>query len=404
MRTIIHLDGDAFFASVAQSFNPLLAGKPVVVGGLPHQRGCVHSASYEARRKGVTVGMGLSKAKELCPDAFFVKGDFRHYRAVGLAIEDILHSFSPDVEIASLDDAYVDLTNVMERRRFPVETCINIARSIRERVNIPVSIGVASSKLVARIASGLNKPSGITSVPHGMERTFLSGLPLRMLRGIGRKTEQVFFDLGITTIGQITTLPRYTVMQLLGSAAGETIWQYAHGHDVRPVHAHRIAHQISRETSFEEDTNDEKLVTGTLRYLSERIADKLRKESWSARQVYVKVCYSDSRSARQSSSLRQPTCEGAVIARRVQQIYDGFPHRRIRIKLVGVKVMNIDYRDRQLSVLDSIESSEQLCRTIDDVRRRFGFSTIAPGSTLVLKNYYRMEKHGYILHTPSLSQ
>lgn len=404
MRTIIHLDGDAYFASVAQGFNPLLVGKPVVVGGLPHQRGCVHSASYEARRCGVAVGMSLREAKERCPEAVFLKGDYRHYRSVGLVIEEILHSFSPDVEIASLDDAYVELTNVAGCRRSPVETCLDIAGRIREKVNITVSMGIASSKLIARMASGLNKPAGITRVPHGTERAFLENLPLRLLRGIGRKTEQVFFELGIRTIGQITTLPKHTVMLLIGSAAGETIWRYAHGQDFRPVQARRVATRISRETSFEEDTDDERLVCGTLRYLSDRITDKLRKERWQARQVHVKIRYSDGRSARKSVTMTHHTCDAGTIARLVRQLHRNFPCRRTRIKLVGVTVMNIEHCDRQLSVLNRTERREELDHGVDDVRRRFGFTTVCAGSALILQNYYRMEKHGYILHTPSLSQ
>lgn len=404
MRIILHLDVDAFFASVEQGCNPRLAGKPVVVGGLPHQRGCVHSASYEARRKGITVGMPLRRAAELCPKAFFIKGDYRHYRAVGLAIEDILRGFSPDVEIASLDDAYIYLTNVRNYCRSPIAAAAAIQRRILERVNVTVSIGIASSKLIARIASGLNKPAGITHVPHGMEREFLAELPVRLLRGIGRKTEKIFHELGITTIGQITTLPKSTVMQLLGNAVGETIWQYAHGCDSRPVKSKGIAKQISRETSFEEDTDDEKLIHGTLRYLSERIADKLRKEKWTARQVHIKVYYADGRLARKFKTLQERINDGKELAKQVHQIYAGLPRRRIRVKLVGITVTDIEYRDRQRTIFDKAERSDDLIRSIDDVRRRFGFTTLAAGSTLILHNYYRMEKHGYILHTPSLSQ
>lgn len=404
MRIILHLDADAFFASVEQGCNPQLAGKPVVVGGLPNQRGCVHSASYEARRKGVTVGMPLRQAAELCPEAFFVKGDYRHYRAVGLAIEDILRGFSPDVEIASLDDAYIYLTNVRDHFRSPIAAAAAIQHCVLERVNVTVSIGIASSKLIARIASGLNKPAGITLVPHGMEREFLAELPVKMLRGIGRKTEQIFHELGITTIGQITTLPKSTIIQLLGNAVGGTIWQYAHGCDSRPVKSRGIAKQISRETSFEDDTDDEKLIHGTLRYLSERIADKLRKEEWTARNVHIKVYYADGRSARKSKTLQGRTNDGKALAEHVHQIYTCFPRRRIRVKLVGITVTDIEYRDRQRSIFDEVERSDELNRSIDDVRRRFGFTTLAAGSTLILHNYYRMEKHGYILHTPSLSQ
>ena len=225
-----------------------------------------------------------------------------------------------------------------------------------------------------------------------------------MYRGIGRKTEQIFHELGITTIGQITKLPKSTVIQLLGNAAGGTIWQYAQGCDARPVKSKGIAKQISRETSFEEDTDDEKLIHGTLRYLSERIADKLRKEEWTAKQVHIKVYYADGRLVRKSKTLQKRTSDGRIFGEHVIQIYTGFPQRRTRIKLIGITVTGIEHRDRQRSIFDEIGRHDELNRSIDDVRRRFGFTILSAGSTLILHNYYRMEKHGYILHTPSLSQ
>ncbi len=404
MRTILHLDVDAFFASVEQGCNPLLAGKPVVVGGLAHQRGCVHSASYEARRKGVAVGMSLREAKELCPDAWFLKGDFRHYRAVGLTIENILNGFSPDVEIASLDDSYVDLTHVKNHCRSPMDVAVAIQQRIRDRTNVTVSIGVASSKLIARIASGINKPAGITVVPHGVEGVFLQELPVRLLHGVGSKTERLLHELGITKIGQIRTVEKPVLIQLLGNAAGEAIWKYAHGFDIRPVQVRSVLRQISRETSFEEDTDDRQLVCGTFRYLSERITDKLRKENWTARQVRAKIRYADGRSERKSATLQERAYDTQSIWRKIEHIYKGFPQRRIRVKLVGAAVTDIECRDTQCSIFNELKQREELDKGIDNVRKRFGFTALTAGSSLMLQNYYRMEKHGYILHTPSLSQ
>ncbi len=404
MRTIIHLDADAFFASVEKGFNPMLKDKPVIVGGLPHERGCVHTASYEARRAGVVTGMSLREAKQLCPDAVFLKGDFRHYHATGETISGILHSFSPDVESASIDDSYVDLTRVMHLYDSPVEVARSIQEQIIEKARITVSLGISSSKLVARIASGIQKPAGITYIPPGMEFDFLSVLPTRALRGIGRKTERLLRELSITTVGQIAGLPKATLIQLLGNAAGETIWNYAHGIDDRPVEKKVISKQISRETSFEEDTDDEKLITGTLRYLTERIAAKLRSEEWTGRRLKIKIWYADMTAKKQYVTLRRHTNDGAELSERVLAVYRGFPRRRVRVKLVGVTVSDIEHRFRQRTLFDEIERRDMLNSGLDSVRKKYGFTSLSPASTLSLQNYYRMEKHGYILHTPALSQ
>lgn len=404
MRTILHLDADAFFATAEKGINPLLKDKPVIVGGLPHQRGCVHTASYEARRMGVYTGMSLREAKEKCPEAVFIKGDYRHYRAIGITILRILHSFSPDVELASIDDAYVDLTGVKHLHPNPVDVAVEIQKRIRDEAHVTVSLGIASTKLTARIASGINKPEGITSVPHGSELAFLSVLPIRELRGIGGKSERILNEIGIHTIGELSKLPKFTVIQLLGNSAGTAIWHYAKGVDTREVMEKEISKQLSRETSFEEDTDDPALIRGTLLYLTDRIAAKLRKMDWTARRLFVKIRYADGTSHKKYVTLTRHTDDGNELSKRVLAIYQGFPFRRIRVKLVGIKVMEIEHKLSQGTIFDETERFDKLNIGIDSVRKRFGFSSVYQASTLVLQNHYRMENHGYILHTPSLSQ
>jgi len=403
-KTIIHLDADAFFASVEQGHNPMLTGRPVIVGGLPHQRGCVHTASYDARRRGVYTGMSLRQAQEICPDAVFLKGDYRRYRAASAVIEEVLRTFSPDVELASLDDAYVDMTGVLRLYPSAVDAAAQAQKEIRRRLGIGVSVGIATSKLVARVASGLNKPDGITSVPPGEERRFLSVLPLRLLRGIGPKTESIFRELGITTIGALLTLPKNTVLQLLGGAVGEMIWQYAQGNDARPVEQKTIPRQVSRETSFGEDSDDARLIGGTLRYLAERIAAKLRQNEWTARRIFLKVYYADGRVQKQSRTLPRRTNDGSFIGAQVRALYDGFPVRRVRVKLVGAAVSGIAPVEEQRSMFDVTGRQDELNAGVDRVRSRYGFTSLASADTLILQNYYRMESHGFVLHTPALSQ
>lgn len=424
MRKILHIDVDAFFASVEQSCNPLIAGKPVIVGGLPHQRGCVHSASYDARRCGIKKGMPLSKAQKLCPDAVFLKGDFRHYQSVGQTIESILYQFSPFVERTSLDDMYVDITAMNRHFPSPVDAALSIQQKILQTLNITVSIGIASSKLIARIASGVNKPAGITYVPPGTEREFLRNLPVQLLRGVGPKTERLLRDIGISSIGQLSRLPKESVIQLFGSSAGDTLWNYANGSDTRPVSSPIIPKQISRETSFEEYTDDAGLVFSVLRYLTERIAGKLRSEDLSGRTIQVKLQYSDGTMFKQSLSIDYDTNDSVKLFEYVRSIFNSRPIRRLCVKLAGVTIRNIVSTDLSgITIFDTllpnnsigsfdyssvrsdrVVRSNRLNQSVDDIRNRFGFMAISAGSTRALQNHYRMENYGYVLHTPSLSQ
>ncbi|MFC1555731.1 hypothetical protein ACFL67_01475, partial [candidate division KSB1 bacterium] len=219
-----------------------------------------------------------------------------------------------------------------------------------------------------------------------------------------RKTEAIFHDLGITTIGGISDLPQTTVMQILGPVIGSMIWKYANGSDERHVKEKVIPGQISRETSFEEDTDDQKLIVGTLRYLTERIAAKLREKELKGQRIFLKIRYADSCSQKQWMTLKQSTDDGDILTAGVYGIYNRFPKRRVRVKLVGITVSNIERKDDQGLIFDFTGKSDDLNMSIDNVRKRFGFTSLSPGSTLSLQNYYRMDKHGYILHTPSLSQ
>ena len=229
---IFHIDADAFFASVEQAFNPLLRDRPVVVGGSERQRGVVHTASYEARARGVTTGMPLVEAKRICPEAVFLKGNYQHYHAVSQSLKNIYLRYTPAVEFTSLDDAYLDMRGT--ERLYPAWPVLaeTIQREVRDTLGIGVSIGVGSSKLIARIASDLRKPGGITCVEEGSERAFLHGLALEELPGVGRKTRERLNELGVTTVGELASLPRMVLNQLFG-AAGATLWEFANAIDGR---------------------------------------------------------------------------------------------------------------------------------------------------------------------------
>ncbi len=406
---IAHIDADAFFASVEQGFNPLLRGRPVIVGGTENQRGVVHTASYEARACGVRTGMPLHEAKARCPHAVFLKGNFQHYQAASLVLQQIYLRYTPLVEFTSLDDAYLDLTGTQHLfigpGRFPDPPAL--ARHIQEAVaaalHISVSIGLGSNKVVARIASEQRKPRGIVYVPPGTEREFLAPLPVDVLPGIGRVAKALLMDLKIFTVGDLAALPPVVVEELFGSR-GYTLWELANGRDPRPVQQRIVPKQISRETTFEEDTMDADLIRSTLQYLTERIAAKLRQQGLVARRVGVKIRYSDFTQHQHSGVLEHPTDAASEIFRAVQQQVERIPFRRQRVRHVGVQVSQLQWRHGQLLLFDDHQREELLEAAVNAIRQKFGFMAILPADTLELRKKYRMDKSGYILHSPALTR
>ncbi len=402
-RLIAHIDADAFFASVEQGFNPLLRGKPVVVGGTENQRGVVHTASYEARARGVRTGMPLVEAKRICPEAVFLKGNFQHYQAASLVMQEIYLRYTPVVEFTSLDDAYLDLTGTLHLHPEPEELARQIQKEVEDALHIGVSIGIGSNKIIARIASGLKKPKGIVYVPPGREKEFLAPLPVDQLYGVGPMTKTRLTDLGIFTIGQLAALPKLVLTEIFG-VNGQRMWELANGIDSREVKPRILPRQISRETTFEEDTTEQEVVRATLQYLTERIAAKLRQEELLCRKVGVKIRYSDFTQHNVSQALPQATDNAAEIFSAVEKIVARIPFRRLRIRLVGVSVTQIEWRNLQLKLFNEKTRQELLDAAIDQIRQKFGFMAILPAHTLELRRKYRMEKSGYVLHSPALTR
>ena len=402
-RFIAHIDADAFFASVEQGFNPLLRGKPVIVGGTENQRGVVHTASYEARARGVRTGMPLVQAKKLCPDAIFLKGHFQHYQAVSLILQEIYLHYTPVVEFTSLDDAYLDLTGTQRLFPDPEEVARRIQQEVEQQLHIGVSIGIGSSKVIARIASGLHKPRGLVYVPPGEEKAFLAPLPVDELPGIGRVAKERLSELGIFTIGELAALPPLLLEELFG-ANGRQIWELANGIDSREVKKRILPRQISRETTFEEDTTSRELVMATLQYLTERIAAKLRQQELVCRRVLVKIRYADFTQHNVGHTLSAPTDSATDIFAAVETIVARIPFRRLRIRHVGVQVSQIAWRNWQQRLFNDVQRHQLLDQAIDAIRQKFGFMAILPADTLELRRKYRIEKSGYVLHSPALTR
>jgi DNA polymerase-4 len=405
-RRIMHVDLDAFFVSVEQVLNPELQGKPVVVGGRPDRRGVVAAASYEARAFGLHSGMPLATAVRLCPQAVFIEGSFPRYRDASKKFMAILADFSPFLEPMGLDEAYLDVTGFESLHGSIYRMALSIKQRVRKELGLAASIGIASCKVIAKVASELSKPDGLLEVPPGEEQTFLAPLPIERLPGIGKKTEQKLKGLGIKTLGQLSQMPPETLKSHFG-AFGETLHRSASGIDNSQVSPPTEARSISRETTFDKDIDERSTLEATLRYLAERVGSNLRQQEKLAKTITLKLRYADFTTITRSRTLPQATDTdhtiydtGAALLRRA------LATEKQPVRLIGIGVSNLVEPGRQLAMLDTRDQrQEQLNRAIDRIRDRYGFAAIQTGRTLRLRDIFPPSDGGdYTLPTPGLSR
>ena len=384
-RTIMHIDLDAFFVSVEQASNPELRGKPVVVGGKPGSRGVVATASYEARAFGLHSAMPLSTAVRLCPQAIFIEGNYHHYAEVSKKFMAILADFSPFLEPMGLDEAYMDVTGFESLHGSIHQMAMKIKQRVKDELGIIASIGVASCKVVAKVASDESKPDGLIEVPPSGEAAFLAPLAIRKLPGVGKKTEQVLIGLGIRTIGQLARMPQNALKSRFG-AFGDMLHRYANGLDNSLVTPPGDAKSISRETTFEEDTHDNVFLSATLRYLSEKVGADLRSYGKQAKCVSIKVRYSDFTTITRQRTLPQLTDVDQVIFQTGDDLLQkAMETERQAIRLIGIGVSNLTDPGRQLMLInDNEERLGKLNRAVDRIRDKYGFTSIQTGRTMRL--------------------
>jgi len=404
-RRIMHVDLDAFFVSVEQVLNPGLKGKPVVVGGKPDRRGVVAAASYEARAFGLHSGMPLGTANRLCPQAIFIEGSFPRYREASRKFMAILADFSPDLEPLGLDEAYLDVTGFESLHGSIRQMATAIKKRVNDELGLNASIGIASGKVVAKVASDLSKPDGLLEIPPGEERSFLSTLSIDKLPGIGEKSEQLLKGLGINTIGQLATLPLSVLKSRFG-AHGETLHNHANGIDPRRVEPPGEAKSISRETTFARDTRNSTLLKSTLRYLGERVGSDLRRHGKQARCVSLKLRYADFTTITRQQTLNQPAdTDQAIFDTGCNLLEKELARAKQPMRLIGIGVSNLVETSHQANMLDSsTQKLERINATIDRIRNKYGFTAIQTGRTLFLKDIFPDSDEGYTLHTPSLSR
>ena len=404
-RTIMHVDLDAFFVSVEQALNPELRGKPVVVGGRPGGRGVVAAASYEARAFGLHSAMPLKTAVRLCPQAIFIPGNYHRYSDASHKFMAILADFTPFLEPMGLDEAYLDVTGFESLHGSIHQMAVEIKRRIRDELGLPASVGIAGSKIVAKVACEKSKPDGLIEVPKGGERAFLAPLPVGELPGVGKKAEEQLTRLGIKTIGRLAITPLSVLKSHFG-VSGEALHRHANGIGSDRVEPPGEAKSISRETTFGKDTRNRDFLKATLRYLAEKVGADLRRQGKQAKCITLKLRYADFTTISRSHTLPQATDgDEPVFAAGFKLMERALSAEKQPVRLIGIGVSNLVEPGGQLALMDtSVQRLAQLNKTIDRIRDRYGFSAIGTGQTLLLKDVYSGGGNDYHLHTPSLSR
>ncbi len=383
---ILHVDMDAFYASVEERDRPELSGRPLIVGGTPRGRGVVAAANYAVRKFGVHSAMPASTALRLCPQAIVIPPRLDYYAEISEQIREVLYRYTPLVEPLSLDEAFLDVTGSEALFGPSVEIGRRIKREIREKVRLVASVGVAPNKFLAKIASDLEKPDGFVVVDPAGVQAFLDPLPAGRLWGVGRVTGQALERLGVRTIGEVRQMPVEVLQRHFGKW-GAHIWQLAHGIDERRVVPDREAKSISHETTFAVDIGDREVLRAWVMELAEQVGRRLRRHNLRGRTVQIKVRFADFQTIVRAKTLGEPTNITGEIRRTAAELLENcLVAARQRIRLLGVGVSGFDGpRQVQPSLFpdEEREKQSQLDRAADEIRERFGSAALHRGSGLL---------------------
>ncbi|NLV72522.1 MAG: DNA polymerase IV [Actinobacteria bacterium] len=377
-RVIAHLDFDAFFAAVEENRDPSLRGKPVIVGG--GERGVVSTANYVARRYGVHSAMPLRTARRLCPQGVYLTGHHQLYYEYSRRLMAILDQYSPLVEKMSLDEAYVDLTGTDALFGPPVRTARLIQRRVMDELDLSISVGVATNKLVAKVASDYRKPGGFTVISPGREAEFLAPLPVERLPGVGPVLLGQLRDRGVVTVGDLARVPA-DLLRLSFGEWGEVLAHRARGEDLQRVTPCEEVKSISREHTFEEDVSDVGLLESTLVLLTEDVCRRLRHRRLEARTVTVKIRYSDFVTHTCSHTLPKPQDVDEVFFEEVLGLFRHGRNRRYHLRLVGVGLSNLVPRAWQDDLFDQgLPLLRELDLKLDVIREKYGNGAVRRGA------------------------
>ncbi len=382
-RSIIHLDMDAFYASVEILYQPELRGRPVVVGG-GSPRSVVSAASYEARKYGVHSAMPMTRARQLCPQGVFLPVRMHRYREISDRIMAIFERFTPLVEPISLDEAFLDVTASARLFGSGVEIARNIKRLIREETGLTGSAGVATSKLLAKIASDLEKPDGLTVVEAGREEEFLAPLPIARLWGVGKSSLKELRLLGVNTIGDLIRLPLEILTARFGKS-GHYLLEAARGLDDRPVVPEREAKSVGHEETFAEDLTDLTRMRRLLLELAVQVGARLRRYELRGRTVTLKVKYHDFQLSSRSATLAEETDDALAIFRQAWSLLQKTEAGRRPVRLLGISLSNLSAAaaPHQADLFGTgvrMSRRRNLNQAVDAINRRFGGTAINPAA------------------------
>jgi DNA polymerase-4 len=397
---VLHVDIDAFFASVEQVRDPRLAGRPVIVGN-----GVIASCSYEARRHGLRAGMSLAEARRRCPSATVLDGHAPTYRAFAERVFEHVGGLTPSLD-TYLDECYGDLAGTEALHGDPLARSRSLKQAIHDDTGLTVTVGLGPNRMLAKMAGKRTKPDGLGWVTAEQVEEFLAPRPVGELLGVGPVHRRALEDMNVRTVGELAALPRATLAALFG-AHGEALYERAHGRDSRAVEAREVPLAVSRETAFHADTADREEIAGTLWYLAGRACRTARELGVAARGLEVRIGYADGVRAAGHATLRPPTALDPVAQAAAERLLASLHQRRVRLRRVGVVLERLVPDDaRQLDLLGDADDGrvERLVGGLDRLRERFGDAAVVSGRSLHLLGRLEKTHHGFVLRTPSLTK
>lgn len=381
---ILHVDMDAFYASIEIRDRPELAGLPVIVGGTPDGRGVVAAASYEARKYGVQSAQSAATALRRCPHAVVIRPRMSYYAQVSRQIFEILQRFTPLVEPLSLDEAFLDVTGCESLFGDGPQIARRIKQDVRSELGLVASVGVAPNKFLAKIASDLQKPDALVVVESHRVQDFLDPLPVGRLWGVGRVTGAAFQRLKIETVGQVRQLPVDVLRQEFGES-GAAFWELAQGRDDRPVIPDREAKSISHETTFPCDVTAMDILRARLLELTELVGERLRRQGLCGRTVQLKVRFADFTTVTRAISLPHPTQATETIWKSAADLLtQALPRRRLIVRLIGVGLHNLAPQRQQVTLFPELDGTRlaEVDQVTDQIRAKFGRSALRRGANI----------------------
>ena len=378
IATILHVDMDAFYASVEERDDPKIKGKAVVVG--VGRRGVVSAANYEARKFGIRAAMPIYKAKALAPHAVFIAPNMARYTEVSEQVMAIFRDVTPHVEPISLDEAFLDVTGARRLLGSGIEIADQIRKRVEKELGITCSVGIAHNKFIAKIASGHCKPNGVLEVDPEKMLEFLHPLAANEIWGVGPKTNELLEKMGLFTIADIANTPRSTLIRVLGQASGASLYELAWGRDYRDVITEHAEKSISASQTFDVDLYQPEEILKEFLRLTEKSADRMRAKGLAANTISIKVRFSDFKTISRSKTLDLPTTGTQEIFEVAKSLYLGLELDRVLVRLVGVSLDSLVENDdvTQMVLGERTSSWQQADRAIDRVKAKFGSGSLRP--------------------------